>query len=119
MNIAYCPALVQLRQGDYVDGELVYLQRLAVTSTMPLNLMFCRFCMKCGTQLTDHDDSKCLVPRNMTLLGKLQRTNDQYLFNLEIAATYRNRIQGDPNYPEPFRMHYCPYCGEGYEFDFV
>jgi hypothetical protein len=77
----------------------------------------CKFCMKCSSRLTDHDDSNCLVPRNMMLLGRLQRTNGQHLFNLELVAIYRNRIQGDPNYPEPFRMYYCPYCGERYEFD--
>jgi hypothetical protein len=117
MGMAFCPSLQRLRESRYVDRELVYLQRLAVTSSMDPELMFCRFCMKCGSRLTNHDDSNCLVPRNMMLLGRLQRTNGQHLFNLELVAIYRNRIQGDPDYPEPPRMYYCPYCGERYELD--
>ena len=114
---AYCSPLQWLRESGYVDGEFVYLQRLAVTSTMHPELMFCRFCMKCGSGLTDHDDSNCLVPRSMMLSGRLLRTNGQHLFNLDLVTIYRYRIQGDPNYPESFRMYYCPYCGERYEFD--
>lgn len=117
MSMAYCSSLQWLRESGYVDGELVYLQRLAVTSTMHPELMFCRFCMKCGSQLTDHDNSNCLVPRSMKLSGRLLRTNGQHLFNLELVTIYKNHIQGDPDYPEPFRMYYCPYCGERYEFD--
>ncbi|MGA9317103.1 MAG: hypothetical protein WBV84_03510 [Nitrososphaeraceae archaeon] len=117
MATDYCPTLQRLMENGYVDGELVYLQKLAVDLTMDPDLRSCTYCMKCGSPLGNHDDTKCLVVRNMTLLGKLLRREDQYLFNLELMAIKRDRNQGDPNYPEPFRMYHCPYCGGRYEFD--
>lgn len=115
--MVYCTCLQRLINHGYVDGELVYLQRLRIPSTMDHDLRFCKYCMKCGTLVGSHDDSNCIVIRNMTLLEKLQRHNDRYLFNLELASRKRERIEGDPNYPENFRMYHCPYCSEHYEYE--
>jgi hypothetical protein len=115
--MTYCIDLQRLIDNGYVDGELVYLQKLTVTSTMDPDSMFCRFCMSCGSPLKSHDSSSCIVVRNMIALNKLRRTNDLFFFNLEQAERKRERIQGDPDYPEPFRMYYCPYCNERYEYD--
>lgn len=117
MTTAYCFDLQRLIDTGYVDGGLVYLQKLTVNSTMDPDLMFCRFCMSCGSSLSSHNGSSCIVARNMIALNKLRSQNDIFFFNLELADRKRERIEGDPNYPEPIRMYYCPYWGGRYEFD--
>lgn len=118
--MVYCIALQRLLDNGYVDGELVYLQKLAVSSTMDPDLRICQFCMGCGFPLSSHDydASGCLVMRNMTALNKLQkRKDDRYIFNLELTTTMKGRRTGDPENPEPFRIYRCPYCSEHYEYE--
>jgi hypothetical protein len=117
--LTYCNNLARLINNGYVDGELVYLQKLAVPSTMDEDLKTCQFCMQCGTPLSNHnyDTSGCLILRNMTTLNQLQNIDNQFIFNLEQTTTANGRMTGDPNYPERFRLYHCPYCSEEYEYE--
>ena len=115
----YCTNLQQLINNGYVDGQLVYLQKLAVPSTMDENLRICQYYIQCGSTLDSHpkDTSGRLTLRNMTLLEQLQNRNNQFIFNLELPNTAKERMTGDSNNPSPIRIYHCPYCGEHYEYE--
>lgn len=52
-----CQKLDQLRNDDYVDNGLIYLQRLDVKTDFPNNLRLYNFCTTCGTPANRrHDD---------------------------------------------------------------
>lgn len=108
--MTYCSNLQRLISNGYVDGTLVYLQRLEVNSTMDQDLKYCQFCMQCGLTLNNHpsDTSGCLILGNMTVLNQLQTRDNQFIFNLEQTTTANGRKSGDPKYPERFRIYYCP-----------
>ena len=117
--MVYCANLQRLIDSGYVDGTLVYLQRLDINSTMVQDLESCQFCMQCGSALNNHpsDTSGCLILRNMKVLNQLQNRDNQFIFNLEQKTTANGRMSGDPKYPERFRIYYCPYCGKKYEYE--
>jgi hypothetical protein len=111
-----------LRDSNYVDGELLYLQRPSVRTNLPFFLMNYSNCLSCGEPLSTHPDdgnSRCLTFRNGLLLHKTvprrrfdrRADRNQYMFNLVTRREFHEFREGDPNFPEPISVNFCPYCG--------
>jgi hypothetical protein len=41
---------------------------------------------------------------------------NEFAFNLNTHQEMAQFQAGDPNYPEPIELKYCPYCGREYRF---
>ncbi len=126
-NSNCCENLNQLRNNGFLNGELVYLQRLDVETDFPMNLRLYNYCTKCGIPTNEHpndNNPQCLAFKNGIFNGKLgpmtthdKTTNEnQYTFNLARHNKILTTPVGHPNYPEPTRLHFCPYCGRAYRF---
>ena len=114
--MVHCGYLQKLINDGYVDGSQVYPQNFTVISTLQPDLIYCRYCMSCGSPLISHDHSKCDAMETMRRRETLNQQNDLFLFNLELTSTKQKRKPGT-EYPDTFGMRYCPYCGERYEFE--
>jgi hypothetical protein len=119
-----CQNLFELINNGYLDGELVYLQRLNVETQFPMNLRFYNFCISCSQPNNEHPDdnnAQCLTFRNGVLNGKFglyDRTanENQYAFNLITSDEMKTFAARHPNYPEQIRLRFCPYCRAPYRF---
>jgi hypothetical protein len=122
VNYNCCNNMRILRDNNYVDGELLYLQRPSVRTRLPFFLMDYRNCLTCGEPLSTHPEDgngKCLTFRNGVLLNKTvpkrrfdpAAARNEYLFNLVTRREFHGFREGDPNYPEPIVVNFCPYCG--------
>jgi hypothetical protein len=122
-----CENLNQLRNNGYLNGELVYLQRLDVETDFPINLRLYNYCIKCGVPIKEHpndNDAQCLAFKNGIFNGKFGRmtiydraaNRNQYTFNLASHNKILTTAVGHPDCPEPTRLHFCPYCGRAYRF---
>lgn len=117
-----CENLNQLRNNGYVYEGLVYLQKLDITTDLPLNLRLYNFCTMCGTRANKHHDDinvHCVAFNTGIINGKFgilaifdsSVDENQYILNLDSHDKILTVSVGHPNYPEPTRLHFCPYCG--------
>ncbi|MGC1930885.1 MAG: hypothetical protein WA667_18085 [Candidatus Nitrosopolaris sp.] len=106
----YCyENLNQLRNNGYVNGELIYLQRLNVETDFPMKLRLYNFCTKCGVPINEYpndNNAQYLAFKNgtfngifgrMTIYGRTANEN-QYTFNLVAHNKILTLPVGHPNW---------------------
>jgi hypothetical protein len=122
VNYDCCDNLKELYRMGYIDNHQVFLQRTSVYTDLPVHLRDQRYCMSCGEKLSTHLDSgnlKCLTVKNGKQLGYIvdkrrfdpNASGNEYVFNLVTGENFRDFNAGDPYYPEPITVGFCPYCG--------
>ena len=112
-----CINLEELGNNNYIDGELVYLQRLDVNTNLQMHLRHYQYCISCGQANNIHPADNvptCLTLRNGINLNQFRQDGGEFTFNLNTRNEYERYIQGDPNFPSPARLNFCPYCGRQY-----
>ena len=90
-----CEHIEKLKAQGYVDGSLIYLQRVVVNTDFPEICRIAHYCLYCGIAIKEH------VP-----------SFNNYRFNLVTIDEYSKFRSSDSNYPVPTTVRFCPYCGE-------
>ena len=115
-----CDHIEHLRKLHFVDGKRIYLQKINLQSSLPLEFRIGQYCIYCGVNLKDHPTpwenkcvNECMNYRNAHLseLFNSDDSHSSYEFNLitwKEAESYRT---GDPNFPQRLELPFCPYCG--------
>ncbi|MFZ0513229.1 MAG: hypothetical protein WAM14_16585 [Candidatus Nitrosopolaris sp.] len=105
-----CNDLLKLGDTGYLDGTLLYLQRLDMNTNLPAHLRHYQFCVSCGKENLGHPVDnlpKCLTLRNGMKSNLVGQTGNDFRFNL-------NTKESSQSEASPTRIDYCPYCGKKY-----
>jgi hypothetical protein len=112
MKYTYCcKGLQELADNGYLDGELLYLQRLDVNTNLPAHLRHYRFCVSCGKPNLGHpvdNIPKCLTLRNVMQSNQVGQTGNEFRFNLN------TKQESSQSQASQTGIDYCPYCGVKY-----
>jgi hypothetical protein len=120
-----CDNLRELGNNGYIDGELIYLQKLDVSTNLPKHLRHYRYCISCGKANYGHPVDNvpyCLTLRNGQLRNNfgqmtiydVNADQNEFAFNLNTRNEYVQFRNGDPNFPDQAGLNFCPYCRRRY-----
>jgi DNA-directed RNA polymerase subunit RPC12/RpoP len=115
MAASCCPRFEWLGANGYIDGTLVYVQKLDIHTDFPAERRKYFHCVQCGSDVDHHPDYKCQALQNMLNNEQIQQIRGRYSFNLVPREVFREMQEGK-GYPEPFGIHNCPYCGARYTY---
>lgn len=112
-----CEHIEKLKNQWYVDGILIYLQRINVNTDFPEIYRIAHYCLYCGLPMKEHVSAfniDCSEYRNAHLNDYFGSHVDgiTYRFNLVTTNEYNTFRTGDPDYPNRTTVRFCPYCGE-------
>ena len=112
-----CEHIEKLKAQGYVDGNLIYLQRVDVNTDFPEIYRIVYYCMYCGLTIKEHFPSfniNCSRYGNSHLNEHfgLHIDGNTYRFNLVTTDEYSTFKSDDSNYPVPTTVRFCPYCRE-------
>ena len=112
-----CEHIEKLKAQGYVDGSLIYLQRLEVNTDFPEIYRIAHYCLYCDLAIKEHFPSfniNCSRYGNIHLNDHFGPHIDgnTYRFNLVTTDEYSTFRSDDSNYPVPTTVSFCPYCGE-------
>ena len=116
-----CKNLNRLQNNGYIHEGLIYFQKLDIETDFPTDLRFYNYCVTCGAHANENHDNvnaQCTAFKDGMFkrrLGPLRHdkiaNENQYIFNLDKHDKILTTSVGHPNYPQPTRLQFCPYCG--------